>query len=241
MKKVVLLLVSLGLVILSACGNDSDVESTEEKAVENDGIEEEVDPADEGPTTDNPDLIEDAGTDDPIEFIESQGDLLLQDGANEYEINNIYTSDETDDDGFNTYEDGDFKMRYAIVETENVADNIEDEGNNNLQIVGEINNETDDDYTFDENRFFIKTDENEKSELSFDLNGAGEADQRSKFIDDFPLEYDIPDEFTLTMIDPSLEGEGDDVVFGDDWNRKFDEAFEEFKDENTVQELEFTK
>jgi len=210
------------LVMLVGCGNDEEVVQPDDEPIEQ---EEE----------------QDTSTGDPLEFVnkDSEYDTLI-DAANEYVIENYYVSDDTDEQGFNIYEDGDFTMRYALVETENIAD-VEANGSKQVQIMGEIINDTDQDYNFDKNRLFIKTADKEESSLAFDLNGAWQADQKSKFIDYFPLDYDTPDSFTLTLIDPSLEGDGDEAVFGDDWDRKFDEAFEKFKEEHTIKELEFHK
>lgn len=225
MKRLLIVMLMGFGVALVGCGSDEESTATDDEGM----IQEET--AEE----------EDNSTGDPLEFVDkSEKEMTFVDGANEYEILNYYVSDDTDEQGFNIYEDGDFTMRYALVETGNIAD-VDAEGNKEIQILGEIINDTDQDYNFDENRMFIKTDENEESSLAFGLNGAWKADQKSKFNDSFPLDYDTPDSFTLTLIDPSLEGDGDDVVFGDDWDRKFDEAFEEFKEEHTVKELEFTK
>ncbi|CEI81251.1 hypothetical protein BN997_01069 [Oceanobacillus oncorhynchi] len=226
MKKLLFLLVGM-MIFLAACEDgDAGAENEEPEDNESELTEEEE--------------TEDVSTDDPLAFADKTDEnaKVLIDGMNEYVIESYYVSDDTDEQGFNTYEDGEFLMRYAIVETENIAE-AEVQGERRLMILGEIINNTDQDYHFDKNRFFIKTDENEESSLSFDLNGAWRANQKSKFIDDFPLEYDIPEAFALTIIDPSLEGDGDDAVFGDDWGRKFDEAFEEFKEEHLIVELEF--
>lgn len=223
LKKFLLLLVSVGLIALSACGNDDGEASSDE--VDQEGYEE-----------------EENATDDPLEFI-TDGELLLEDGANLYELKSYYTNDDTGDDGFNVYEDDGFTFKYAIVETENVAEGIEAEGQKEVQILGEVINETSDNAYFDDME--IKTDNDEKSELSFGLNGAGEADQRSKFIDGFPLEYDIPDSFTLTLIDPSIQGMLEDKFHEEvevdysEGNGK--EQYEEFLDDNTVIESEFHK
>src|SRR5699024_10920115 len=191
MKKVMGIGIML-MVMLVGCGNDEEVVQPEEEPIEQEEAQ-------------------DTSTDDPLEFVnkDSEYDTLI-DAANEYEILNYYVSDDTNEQGFNIYEDGDFTMRYALVETENIAD-VDAKGNKEIQILGEIINDTDQDYNFDENRMFIKTDDNEESSLNFGLNGAWKADQKSKFIDSFPLDYDIPDSFTLTLIDPSLEGDGEDA------------------------------
>lgn len=225
MKKFLLmLLVSVGLVALSACGND---ESSGEEMSQEEWMNEEYDDA------------EGSMTDDPLEFI-TNDDMLLEDGANLYELKSKYVTDDTDDDGFNVYKDGDFEFRYAVVETENIAEGIEATGSHDIQIMGEIVNDTDKDYFFDE-RMFIKTDQKEKSELSFALNGAGEADQRSKFLDGFPLEYDIPDSFTLTLIDPAL-GDIDSEITESGYGEKYQEnAYDKFMEDHTVINKEFHK
>lgn len=220
MKKALLL---MGITVgLGACGND-DTDAVEEPSEDVMADEEEQ-----------------QETGDPLKFIESEGDLILRDGANEYGMKHIYTSDETNEDGFTTYEDGNFEMKYAIVHVQNSPSADQKEGDEKLLFIGEVDNGTKDNYYFNE-RILVKTDEKEKSEVEFGLNGAGDSDQRSKFIDNIPLEYDIPEKFTLEMLDPSIQGDLDDAVFGDDWDRPFDEAFEEFKKENTVQQLEFHK
>lgn len=228
MKKFLLmLLVSIGLVVLSACGNDDKEASSEE-------VDQDVTVDEEQENT----------TDDPLEFITTD-DVLLEDGANLYELESKYVSDDTDDDGFNTYKDGDFEFRYAIVETENVAEGIEGEGNKEVRILGEVINDTEDDAFFDDME--IKTDQDEKSELSFGLNGAGEADQRSKFIDGFPLEYDIPESFTLTLLDP-LEPEMFEDKFEEEYIEEhgdlpedWDKEYGEFLEDYIVIDKEFTK
>lgn len=228
MKKVLfLMLMSIGLVALSACGNESETDDVQADVVSQD---EEYDE----------DMQEQSNvTDDPLEFI-TNDDMLLEDGANLYELKSKYVTDDTDDDGFNVYKDGDFEFRYAVVETENIAEGIEATGSHDIQIMGEIVNDTDKDYFFDE-RMFIKTDQKEKSELSFALNGAGEADQRSKFLDGFPLEYDIPDSFTLTLIDPAL-GDMDSEITESGYGEKYQEnAYDKFMEDHTVINKEFHK
>jgi len=85
---------------------------------------------------------------DPLAFVkEGKNGLHIIDGCIEYEAKNYYVSDDTDEDGFNMYKDGEFEMRYAIIETENVAD-VEVIGDKELRVFGEIINNTEDDYYF---------------------------------------------------------------------------------------------
>lgn len=214
MKKVLVILFGALLVMaLAACGSDEDEESSGNNFVYE--LEDEAEAEAEEPTTD-----------DPLEFVEEGKDgLHLIDGLNEYEAKNYYVTDDTDDEGFNTYEDGDFEMRYAIIETENVGD-VESEGKREIQIFGEIINETEDDYYFDDEVVELKTDDGEKSELSYGLNGT--ADQKSKFIDGFSLEYDIPDSFTLTVLDPTV------YDFGESFEE--DTGLDEFDDEGELEQ-----
>src|SRR5699024_3395563 len=165
MKKYLLV---LGLVLLLiACGNNDNNNFNDTETFLDD-LEGEAEEKAEGPTTN-----------DPLEFVEEGKDgLHLIDGANEYEAKNYYVTDNTDEDGFNIYEDGDFEMRYAIIETENVAD-VDAEGNKEIQVFGEIINDTKNDYYFDDGTVELKTDEGEESQLSFGFNGAGTADQKS--------------------------------------------------------------
>src|SRR5690625_975217 len=134
------------LVMLVGCGNNEEVVQPEEDPIEQEEAQ-------------------DTSTDDPLEFVnkDSEYDTLI-DAANEYEILNYYVSDDTDEQGFNIYEDGDFTMRYALVETENIAD-VDAEGNKEIQILGEIINDTDETYYFMD-RMLIKTDDRKWERLS---------------------------------------------------------------------------
>jgi len=229
MKKYLLALVGVVL-FLVACGNNDNDNFNDTEAFLDD-LEDEVEEKAEEPTTD-----------DPLEFVEKgKNGLHLIDGANEYEAKNYYVTDDTNKDGFNIYEDGDFEMRYAIIETENVAD-VDAEGNKEIQVFGEIINDTEDDYYFDDGTVELKTDEGEESELSFGFNGAGTADQKSKFIDGFSLEYGIPDSFTLKVLEPTIRDFGE--AFEEDTGLdefEDEEELEEYIDEKTVIDEEFHK
>lgn len=224
------LFVIMASLFLVACASNDNDNFNNDEAFLND-LEDEAEEKAEEPTTN-----------DPLEFVEEGKDgLHLIDGANEYEAKSYYATDDTDEDGFNTYEDGDFEMRYAIIETENVAD-VDAEGNKEIQVFGEIVNETEEDYYFDDGTVELKTDEGEKSELSFGFNGAGEADQKSKFIDGFNLEYDIPDSFTLKVLEPTIRDFGE--AFEEDTGLdEFDneEELKEYIEEKTVIDKEFNK
>jgi len=247
MKK---LLFIIGMILLLvACSSSSEEVETKED-IESD--EEEAAEVLEGPYLDEEDVEEiyDDGyeeglektTDDPLEFVEEgKSGLILIDGFNEYVANNYYVTDDTDEDGFNTYEDSGFKMRYAIIETENIAD-VEVQGSKDLQIFGEIINDTENDYRFDDGIVLLRTDENEKTELRYGFNGAGGANQKSKFVDGFSLEYGIPDSFTLEVLEPTMIdiGEAFEEETGLD---EFDneEELKTFIEENKVIDKEFTK
>lgn len=221
------------LLLLGACGNNESNANDAEADSADDFLNELNEHAEE--ESDNP------TTDDPLEFVEEgKNGLHLVDGLNEYEVKNYYVSDETDKDGFNTYKDGDFELRYAIIETVNVYDGDPD-GTEEIQIFGEGINDTDEDFVFDEH-MYIKTDDNEESELSFNLEGAGSADQKSKFVDGFPLDYDTPDSFKLTLIDPSIpDVEEEFFDEGFELGEEYGEEFDEFEEEYIVIEEEFHK
>src|SRR5699024_9939210 len=110
------------------------------------------------------------------------------------------------------------------VETKNLAD-ADLEESKEVQIYGEVINDTKDDHYFTD-RMKIKTDDKEVSDVEFGLNGAGAADQKNKFIDYFPLDYETPDSFTFQLVDPSFQG---------------DFELEEDTEEHIVIEKEFTK
>ena len=252
MRKYILLLIAA--VFLVACGSNEEVETQEETEDVEEELEENNNDEEfsEGPYMDEEDIDEVYGdeyveglertTDDPLEFVEEgKSGLILIDGFNEYVANSYYVTDDTDEDGFNTYKDGDFEMRYAIIETVNIAD-VEVEGEEELQIFGEIINDTEDDYRFDDGTVLLRTDENETTELSFGFNGAGQADQKSKFIDGFSLEYGIPDSFTLKVLEPTIVdfGEAFEEETGlDEYNNE--EELEKFMEEKTVIDKEFIK
>src|SRR5699024_1929335 len=121
MKKYILLLIAA--MFLVACGSNEEVETQEEtEDVEEDNNDEEFL---EGPYMDEEDIEEVYGndyveglertTDDPLEFVEEgKSGLILIDGFNEYVANSYYVTDDTDEDGFNTYKDGSFELRYEI-------------------------------------------------------------------------------------------------------------------------------
>ena len=217
MKKVLVTgLISLGLVLVG-CG-----ESEEEKQAREieEGLEDlsQVSNEDENET-------EEATTTDPLEFVDkTTDDMIFIDGANEYIINSYYVSDKTDEKGFNIYEDEGFTLKYALVETKNLAD-ADLEESKEVQIYGEVINDTKDEHYFTD-RMKIKTDDKEVSDVEFGLNGAGAADQKNKFIDYFPLDYETPDSFTFQLVDPSFQG---------------DFELEEDTEEHIVIEKEFTK
>lgn len=209
MKKT-LWLFTAALLLLGACSSGND---GAEGINEENNFDEELEEAMEFDDEDDMGESDEPSTDDPIEFVkEGKDGLILIDGFNEYQAKNYYVTDDTDEDGFNTYEDGEFTMIYAIIETENIAE-VDAEGEEELQIFGEIINDTEDDFYFDDETVELITDDNEKAPLDFGLNGAGEADQKSKFIDGFYLEYDIPESFTLKVLDPKVI----------DWGETFEE------------------
>jgi len=215
------------LVMLVGCGNNEEVVQPEEDPIEQEEAQ-------------------DTSTDDPLEFVnkDSEYDTLI-DAANEYEILNYYVSDDTDEQGFNIYEDGDFTMRYALVETENIAD-VDAEGNKEIQILGEIINDTDETYYFMD-RMLIKTDDKEVAEVEFGLNGAGAADEKNKFIDYFWLEYDIPESFTFVLADPSFKGDFQDAFEEEnspeyvEEDFPYEEKYKEYMKQHLVIEEEFHK
>jgi len=215
------------LVMLVGCGNNEEVVQPEEDPIEQEEAQ-------------------DTSTDDPLEFVnkDSEYDTLI-DAANEYEILNYYVSDDTDEQGFNIYEDGDSTMRYALVETENIAD-VDAEGNKEIQILGEIINDTDETYYFMD-RMLIKTDDKEVAEVEFGLNGAGAADEKNKFIDYFWLEYDIPESFTFVLADPSFKGDFQDAFEEEnspeyvEEDFPYEEKYKEYMKQHLVIEEEFHK
>lgn len=161
-------------------------------------------------------------TSDPLEFVDKkEDDVILIDGTNEYVIKDYYVNDKTDNQGFNVYEDGEFTLRYALVEIENIAD-VEIKADKEIRIIGEIINNSDDDYNLDES-IVIKTDEKEVSKVQFGLNGA--AQEKKKFNDRFPLEHDVPESLILTILDPLFTEKDDETM----------------KESNKVYEAEFHK
>lgn len=220
--------------VLAGCGSDDEV-SNEGEPMHGE-LEGEVAEEEEAfPNT----------TNDPLEFADkTTDDIILVDGANEYELKNYYVNDDTGEDGFNVYEEDDFAFRYALVETENIAD-VESHGNRQVKILGEIVNDTDETYYFD--HMLIKTDDKESSEVNFGLNGAGAADEKNKFLDGFDLEYDVPDNFMFVLFDPTYQGD-----FQDDFEEEnspeyveddfpYEKKFKEYMRQHLVIEEEFTK
>ena len=239
MKKYVLLIGAA--VLLVACGQKENTENNFDEEAFDEQYGDEL----EELFSEN-DTEEESGaptTGDPLEFVEEGKDgLRLIDGANEYEAKSYYVTDDTDENGFNTYKDGDFEMRYAIIETENAPEMDEEEREREVQIFGEIINGTEDNYYFDDGTVEIKTNENEESELSFGFNGAGMADQKSKFIDGFNLDYDIPESFTLKVLEPTIRdyGESFEEDTGlDEYDNE--EELKEYIEEKTVINKEFHK
>src|SRR5699024_2116141 len=95
---------------------------------------------------------------------------------------------------------------------------------------------------FDDGIVVLNTDEGEKTELDFGLNDAGEAEQKSKFVDGFSLGYDIPDSITLKVLEPTMIdiGEAFEEETGlDEFNDE--DELEQFIEEKTVVDKKFTK
>lgn len=201
------LLLAIGItLLLVACGGETT--SQEEQ------------PVPEGDDMAQPEETEPVTTDDPLEFADkTTEDMVFVDGANEYIIENYYVNDETDERGFNTYEEDGFTFRYALVETANLADAEQgEEPEREIQIFGEVINDTDVDHYFID-RLLIKTDDNEATSVQFGLNGAGAANEKNKFNDKFPLEYEIPESFTFTILDPTFD-ESDEANWNEDGSTK---------------------
>src|SRR5699024_5308638 len=230
LSKATLSLLLASGIVLAGCGDQA------EEAEDNTKPDGEVSQADVRETTD-----------DPLEFIDkTKEEMIFIDGANDYIIKSYYASDETDEQSFNIYEEDGFTLRYALVETENIS-NVESEGSEEVRIYGEIINDTDDTYYFME-RMLIKTDDKEVSEVQFGLNGAGAADQKNKFIDYFPLDYENPDSFTFVLADPSFQGDFKDdfeegylVEYTDEEYEKYEGNFKGYMKDHLVVEMEFHK
>lgn len=219
MKKVVLLLlVSLGLAALSACGEDE----SESEAVEDDGVEEEVDPADEGPTTDDEEMIEDAATDDPMELITGDYDIF-ENGLAEQEVIGKYVSDESDDDGMMELEKDGYKVKFAFVLVHD-TDNDKDF----MYAMGEHENTNDDGGLMGTLEAEIKTDQKEITEDGFET-GFVEPGIKETFANSIYFDNGTPDSFGVTLKEPI-----DKDVWQDEMNMDEDEL-DDWKD------LTFTK
>ncbi|WP_193063442.1 hypothetical protein [Oceanobacillus oncorhynchi] len=191
MKKVLFLLFA-SILVLSACGDDN--EQTEEDNISQAEDEQEV-------------LTE---TDDPMEFgNRDNGYEVYNHGQSAYEFIEWYSSDLTDEEGFNTVttEDGyEFTFSLALMHDVNSDQEV-------IGIFGEHNNESDEDLVFLDTPEVI-TDEQEQASTTFGLDQGVDSGVRSKVFDVISLEYDSPESFTMTVYYPrtGLEDEGDQVL-----------------------------
>lgn len=202
MKKLLFAML-FGLLVLSACGED-DAEGTDD-----DGIEE-VDPADEGPTTDNADLIDDEGlyTDDPIEIVEDTDLETFGTDDDDYDITR-YTSDDEQDDGFVHLEEEGFKIKFNII-----YGGSENGGEDMIFVVGEQENTNEDGGDMQLGQHHIETSEGEQLEVGYGYDYV-DGGTKQKVAAEFEPEYDKPDEIEL-HVDSVYDEDTDEILEDDD-------------------------
>lgn len=191
----------VAVLLLAACGS----ETTNEQPKQNESQPEEME-----------DVLK--TSDDPLEVGNRNNDInIFQNGLTTEKVIGWYTSDITDEDGFNTIEFKDSEIRFSLALTEGEG------GEQEISVFGEKINNMDVLLDFYET-FQIKTDQQEVASPMFDFEGGIEPDTKSKFYDVFSLEYDIPESFTFTMKKPA-EDEEESLLW--------------FDERETITELEF--
>lgn len=200
MRKYILLLIAA--MFLVACGSNEEVETKEETEDVEQGLSEQDLQEDEYMHDDE---YEEQSTDDPIEAVEN--DLVIFDQYDEaYTIKNLYTNDETTDNGFNEIDFEGYKIDYAIALVEDF------EGEEVLGVFAEVENGTEHEVQFNES-FLFATDTQDQTELEHGIQ-ENKPNTKSKFFNHAPLEYDTPEELTVEIYPPFIEGESELVDLG---------------------------
>lgn len=117
MKKYLLMLLSFVLISLVACGNDEESQTEEQETHE--ATQQDVEMDDDGMLEQTNDPMEAGGKSNGVNVFED-------DWSNIYLVKEWYSNDETDEDGFNTMEFGEYKVKYsvALLEDESEEDVI---------------------------------------------------------------------------------------------------------------------
>ncbi|API93997.1 MULTISPECIES: hypothetical protein [unclassified Virgibacillus] len=199
-RTLLLLLIGLLTFALVACsddkGNETKVkkeESTQEEDKEDNSKSEDDMSQAEWTEKNHPEKMPST---DPLEVGNKNNDKnIFQDGATTITIVGRYVGDQTDEDGFNTIEYKDTKLRFALVIVEG------EEGDQEVGMFGEKINNGDTLMDYDDT-ISITTDQKEKGYTWFQLNGPIDPGLKEKFFDSFDLQYDIPETLTFTMRKP---------------------------------------
>lgn len=205
MKKFLLmLLVSVGLVALSACGND---ESSGEEMSQEEWMNEEYDDA------------EGSMTDDPLELATDNSYDSFSGSYDDFDITR-YTSDEANEDGLIELDVEGYEIKFTVVAGESQYGD-EDV----LLVVGEQENTNDEGGEMQMNRYEITTSEGEKLDDGDNFTSV-EPGIKDKVANEFALEYDIPDEIELhieSIYDSSVDNS--DYEYANDPQIPVDKTF----------------
>lgn len=202
MKKVLfLVLVSIGLVALSACGSESEADDVQAD------VEEEYDE------------MEGNATDDPLELATDTSYDTYSGDADDYMITR-YTSDEANEDGLIELDVEGYKIKFTVVAGESQYGD-EDV----LLVVGEQENTNDEGGEMQMNRYEITTSEGEKLDDGDNFTSV-EPGIKDKVANEFALEYDIPDKIELhieSIYDSSVDNS--DYEYANDPQIPVDKTF----------------
>lgn len=190
MKKISLL-VSVVL-LLAACGE----ERTESNETQN------AQPSEEQVSTEEP-VEEPEFTEDPLEIGNKNSgyDLFLLDGYTEYKVVGYYSTNETDENGFNSVSFKGYDFTFSVLAVEDTAT-----GDQYIATAGETENNTEDNVQFNVDMIIV-TDTQDQTNNEGAI-GESQPNVKQKGFILAPLTYGIPESFTLTL-DPPFKSIGD--------------------------------
>ncbi|MDJ0331127.1 hypothetical protein [Planococcus sp. S3-L1] len=191
MKKVSFFLLT-GL-LLTACGDETTEEPTEEvtETMPAEGTTERVE-------TEDVEIVEEIPvTEDPMEIANknSEYELFLDENYNEYQVVGRYTSEDTNDEGFNEVSFKGYDFTYSVLALQDTVT-----GDEFVAIAGETVNNTQETVQFNADAEIV-TDTQEQASTQ---DGVGESQPtvKKKAFVTIPLEYGIPNSFEMTLDAP---------------------------------------
>ncbi|HLR16208.1 MAG TPA: hypothetical protein VK144_10295 [Bacillota bacterium] len=199
MKKYLFLSMALlmAALVLVACGSNEESNKEDNKVKENEEV------ADNESNEDN---INVDFTTDPIEAVENDVEMFVDEFDYSYSIVDWYTNNDTVD-GFNEVDFEGYKIKYAISLL------MDEEGEDSLGVFAEVENGTEHELQFNDSFLFV-TDTQDQTELEHGIQ-ENKPNTKSKFFNHAPLEYGTPEELTVEIYPPFYEGESELIDLGE--------------------------